>query len=242
MASGASNATEVAMLGDIFRTPASGTLRNLYLYPFKYDGYLAGNGAYVKMDDDGGITRLDSGATITISGTTAIADSANGFTAAMDGMVIDEASGKIPLGTTFHYLTAGTGTLSAACTNGSGLTVKINAFSLATAISPTYRTLADTDFGSAVGGAPSTRSLSTQQLYTASAIQEICWWALNSVSGATIVDQTTWAANKATMCWHGQVTDVDGDQMSVPVGVSQTFEWNATNPIKIQIGDVGDPF
>ena len=242
MAAGASNATEAAILGDIFRTPATGTLRSLYLYAFKYDGYQAGNGAKVQMDDDGTITSYLSGATITISGTTAIADSANGFTAAMNGMVIDEASGKIPAGTTFTYLTAGTGTLSAASTNGAGLTVKINAFSLATAISPTYLTVSDSDFGAAVAGAPSTRSLTAQKLFTAMGTQEICWWALNSVSGSTIVDQTTWNANKASMLYHGGVTDTSGVRMSAAVGTSQTFEWNSSNPIKIQIGDVGDPF
>jgi len=255
MATGFSNAAEKAILDNV----TVGLERQLYLYLFKYDGYRTGatgtgNGDKVTMNDDGTITSYASGATITISGGTAIADSANGFTAAMNGMVIDALDGSIPVGCTFTYISAGSGTLSLTSTNGSGKTVKINAFSVVTGggwvpVSVLGNaTPGAGDWAAASAGAPTTKNLQVTKsfLATGSGLGDVCWWALSTLTPAAFVtagsNQAGWAANAALMVNHGPITTSGGVQTVVPVATSETFQFDSSNPIKVQLGDPSDTF
>jgi len=242
MANGFSNNAEAALLDDA----SSGLGRTLYLYLFKYDGYLAGNGAKVFMDDDGTITGRTITATIALTNaSTTITDSGASFTAADVGKVIDESTGKIPALTTIASVTnTTTAVLSAAATaTVAAGTAKINQFSLATALSPSYKTVASGDWGAAVGGAPTTKGTTSTLAFVASAANEICWMALNTVIGTTIVDQSTWNSNKSTMIFHGPITDPStGVQKVITLANGETFQFDSADPIKAQLGDTSDTF
>jgi hypothetical protein len=168
-----------------------------------------------------------------------------GFSNAFEATLLDDlfrTPGTASLRSLYLYLftgSVGDGLADDGSRNGG--TTSVN---LCTGGGFTPKTLANSDFASAVAGAPSTRSLSTSQSWTAvgSAFGSLCWWAISTVSGATIVDNASWDSNKSSMIAHGPITTSGGSATAVTVNTGETFTMDSTNPIKFQLGDPGDTF
>jgi hypothetical protein len=244
MAAGWSDAAEKAILD----STTVGLERQLYLYLFKYDGYTtgaSGNGNKVKMNDDGTITQIAVTDAV-LNSTTTLTSATASFSAAHVGMVIDESAGLIPVGTTIASVTNSTTIVMSAAATGSGSSksVKVNAFSVVTGGGWVPLSVLGNatpgagDWAAATAGAPTVKNLQVTKsfLATGSGFGDICWLALSTMTPAG------WAANAALMVNHGPITTTGGAQTVVPVATSETFQFDASNPIKAQLGDTTDTF
>ncbi len=167
-----------------------------------------------------------------------------GFSNAAEAAVLDNAT--VGFGRTLYlYLFAWGGTAGAGA--GNGLTdagARETNVNLVTGGAFTPATVASGDWSAAVAGAPTSKSLNATKSWTASGsgFGEIVWWALSTVSGATITNNATWDSNASSMVAHGPITTSGGTATYVTVNTGETFQFDATNPIKIQLGDPTDTF
>jgi len=165
----------------------------------------------------------------------------SGFSNAAEAAILDNAT--VGLGRTLYlYLFKWTGTAGQGNTASMGDDgTRGTSMSLITADGP--KTVASSDWASAVAGNPTTKSLSPASPISFTnasvALGEVCWWALSTTSGATITSDATWDSNKAAMVAHGPITDGSGNQTSVTVAAGETFQFSSTAPIKMQLGDPG---
>lgn len=92
--------------------------------------------------------------------------------------------------------------------------------------------LASTDWNAATGTAPASKSTNATKSWTASgaAFGELCGWGLYTASTA------------GTFVAGGTLTNSVGTATSVTVNSGETFQFDATNPIKMQLGDPSDTF
>lgn len=72
----------------------------------------------------------------------------------------------------------------------------------------------------------------------AEAYGEICGWGLFTASAGV----ASGAASAAGLVCSGTLTNSIGQDSSVQVNANETFQFDSTNPIRVQLGDVGDSF
>lgn len=92
--------------------------------------------------------------------------------------------------------------------------------------------LLSTDWAAATGTAPASKSTNVTKAWTASgaAFGELVGWGLfTALTGGTLVAL-------------GTLTNSSGTPTSVTVNTGETFQFDASNPIRMQLGDPTDTF
>lgn len=156
----------------------------------------------------------------------------SGFSDASEQAILDNAT--VGLGRTLYlalYKWSGTAGAGAGVTINDDATFPTNCAEVSTG---GYARLSVTsgNWNSATGTAPATKQTNATLSWTASgaAFGELCGWGLYTASsGGTLV-----AA--------GTLTNSSGTATSVTVNSGETFQFDATNPIKMQLGDPSDTF
>lgn len=158
-----------------------------------------------------------------------------GFSDASERGILDDAT--VGLGRTLYlalFKWTGTSGGGAGYTMNDDATFPTNVTEVTSGNGYSRLTVSSGNWNSATGTAPATKQTNTTFSWTAGAnFGEICGWGLftsSTVGGTT-----------GLVC-SGTLTNSVGAATSVTVSTGETFQFDSTNPIKVQLGDPSDPF